>query len=106
MRRAAPVLLCLLLVLSGVCTSLCAAPPPDDSQHPCCPHHQNQSKSCGHVAPGQDSQAIVKQVSSGAPLALLPQPRVFTSPLMAFAAPAPSAVIADFSSQRHFVLRL
>jgi hypothetical protein len=107
MRRAATTLLGLLFVLSGICTNLCAAPSPDNSQHPCCPHHQQQGdKPCGHAASGQDSQAIVKQISSSAPLALLPRPYVFAAPLMALATPAPSAITADTSPRLHFILRL
>ena len=108
MRRAATTLLGLLFVLSGICTNLCAAPAPADSQHACCPHHQQQQsdKPCGHTASGQDSQAIVKQISSSAPLALLPRPYVFAAPLIALATPAPSAITADTSPRLHLILRL
>jgi hypothetical protein len=110
MRRAALILGCLLFVLSGICTNLCATPaPPNDTQHPCCPHHQPQpgDQPCSHVTPGQDSQAIaVKHFSSDGPPALLPQPRIFTAPLMALSTPAPSIITPDISPQLHFVLRL
>jgi len=103
--RVAPIVLCLLLVISGICTNLCATPPPADSQHPCCPHHQSD-KSCGHAATGQDSQAVVKQVSHDAPLAVLPRPLLFPAPMAALFTPARSAVAADTSPQQHFILRL
>lgn len=103
--RFAPVLLCLLLAFSGICTSLCAAPSMADLQHPCCPQHQSD-RSCAHAATGQDSVAIVRHVSLDAPLAVLPAPLHLAEPVSAPLTAAPLAVTADLSPHRHFILRL
>ena len=108
--RLAPVLLCLLLAFSGICSSLCAAPAMADlQQHPCCPH-QSGDQSCGHAAAGHDSQAILphvsRQVSLDASLSVLPHPLHFAAPPSAQFTSAPLAVRGGISPHRHFVLRL
>jgi len=61
MQRVAPVLLCLILILGGLCAGLCTA----DQPHACC-HEKNH---CGHPVLTIQSHAAVA-VFDGAPVVL------------------------------------
>jgi len=69
MRRVVPILLCLVLMMGGLCTGLCfAQAATDGAGHSCC-HQKNH---CGHAGPAMQSHQPVA-ISQIAP-AVLPQP--------------------------------
>ncbi len=109
MLRAVSFALSLLLAVSGFCTNLCATQALAELQHACCPHHHDSTpgeKSCDHAVSAPDSQDTVKHISMDLAPASLAQPLIFNAPPVVPSSPAPSAVIADISPQRHFILRL
>jgi hypothetical protein len=73
-RSAVPVLLCLILILGGLCSGLCLAQTASgDSQHSCC-HEKNH---CGHATPSMQSHQAVAGFQT-APV-VLTQPVLFSS---------------------------
>ena len=75
LRSAVPILLCLVLMLGGLCSGLCLAQNASgDSGHSCC-HEKNH---CGHAAPSMQSHQAVAGVQT-TPV-VLTQPLPFRSP--------------------------
>ena len=72
MRHVVPILLCLILVLGGLCSSLCLAQTPANRQaHSCC----QEKNHCGHAGPAMKSH----QARRPAPIS--PFPIVLPAPV-------------------------
>lgn len=78
LRSAVPVLLCLILILGGLCSVLCLAQNSSgDSPHSCC-HEKNH---CGHAAQSMQSHQAVAGFDAA--------PMVMTQPLLLTSAQFP-----------------
>ncbi|HWF09282.1 MAG TPA: hypothetical protein VG297_12515 [Bryobacteraceae bacterium] len=100
MRRITPVLLCLILLLGGLCGGLCLAQ--TSAAHSCC-HHQNDD--CGHGAPSMQSHQVIATPQIGP--AILAAPALPTAmPYTSSRTPVPSRSIAFVAVLRPVVLRL
>jgi hypothetical protein len=74
-RNAVPFLLCLILILGGLCNGLCLAQTAvGGSQHACC----HEKDHCGHAAPSMQSHQAVASFQA-APV-VLTQPLLLASP--------------------------
>jgi hypothetical protein len=82
MRRFVPILMCLILLMGGLCSGFCLAQTTTgDAAHSCC-HGKNH---CGHAAPSMQSHPAVAifqpvpAVAAAQPFASPPEPFHFDS---------------------------